>query len=83
MSTGGGAGDSLADAQATIARQSAEIEQLRARLGDDRFAHDLRDALTLASATGTAAAPVKCSPLSRHELARKTLRLGAVGGLFW
>ena len=26
---------------------------------------------------------MKCSPLSRQELARKTLRLGAVGGLFW
>ena len=58
MSAGGGAGDSLADAHATIARQAGEIEQLRARLGDDRFAQDLRDALTLASATGTAAAPV-------------------------
>jgi hypothetical protein len=41
------------DAEATIARQEAEIERLRRRVTDDRFAHDLRDALTTASATGT------------------------------
>jgi GAF domain-containing protein len=51
-------GMTSAEATATIARQQAEIEQLRRRLTENRFAEDLRDALTLASATGTIGAPV-------------------------
>jgi putative methionine-R-sulfoxide reductase with GAF domain len=51
-------GMASAEATATIARQQAEIEQLRRRLTENRFAEDLRDALTLASATGTIGAPV-------------------------
>ncbi len=47
-----------ADAAATIAAQRAEIERLQRRIAEDRFAQDLRDALTRASATGTIAAPV-------------------------
>lgn len=46
------------DATATIARQQAEIERLERRIKEDRFAADLRAALTKASATGTIAAPV-------------------------
>lgn len=51
----------LDGARATIARQADEIEQLRRRLADARFAEDLRDALTLAAAAGTIGSPV------RHE----------------
>lgn len=58
MNAGHAGGDPLADAQATVARQAAEIEELRGRLAGDRFARDLRDALTLAATTGTVAAPV-------------------------
>lgn len=46
------------DAAATIAAQQAEIERLQRRIAEDRFAQDLRDALTRASATGTIGAPV-------------------------
>ena len=46
------------DAMATITRQKAEIERLERRIKEDRFAADLRAALTKASATGTIAAPV-------------------------
>ncbi len=46
------------DAAATIAEQRAEIERLRRRISEDRFAQDLRDALTRASTTGAIAAPV-------------------------
>src|ERR1700694_1913073 len=49
------------DAAATIARQQAEIERLQRRAADERFAQDLRDALTLATTVGTVGAPV------RHE----------------
>jgi GAF domain-containing protein len=51
-------GGEPADAAATIARQQAEIERLEQRIKEDRFAADLRTALTKASATGTIAAPV-------------------------
>jgi putative methionine-R-sulfoxide reductase with GAF domain len=58
-----GAG-SLADAQATIARQEAEltrlqseVERLKRRAADEQFAEDLRDALTLASTAATLGAP--------------------------
>jgi GAF domain-containing protein len=54
----GAAPDALAEARATIARQQEEIERLRHRIREDRFAQDLRDALTLAAAAGTVAAPV-------------------------
>jgi GAF domain-containing protein len=51
-------GKAPADATATITRQQAEIKRLKQRIKEDRFAQDLRDALTRASATGTIAAPV-------------------------
>jgi GAF domain-containing protein len=57
------ANDPLAEAQRTIARQQEEIEGLRRRLGDERFAVDLRDALCAAAAAGTIAAPVTHSRL--------------------
>ena len=45
-------------AEATIARQAEEIERLRRRLADERFAEELREALALAAAAGTIASPV-------------------------
>lgn len=58
MDAGHAGEGSLADAQATIAHQQAEIDRLQQRLADDRFAQDLRDALTLAASAGTIGAPV-------------------------
>jgi transcriptional regulator with GAF, ATPase, and Fis domain len=55
--------DALARAHETIARQAEEIERLRGRIADERFAEDLREALTLAIAAGTIAAPVTHSRL--------------------
>jgi|GEM_PF-538503 len=51
-------GTASTDATATIASQRAEIERLEQQIKEDRFAADLRAALTTASATGTIAAPV-------------------------
>jgi GAF domain-containing protein len=51
-------GPASTDATATIASQRAEIERLEQQIEEDRFAADLRAALTTASATGTIAAPV-------------------------
>lgn len=51
------------DAASTIARQQAEIERLQLRITEDRFAQDLRDALTTASAAGAIGAPVSYSRL--------------------
>ena len=50
--------DALAAAQATIARQAAELERLRHVRPDEQFAATLRQALTLAAAAGMIAAPV-------------------------
>ena len=61
--SGIGGKDALARAQETIARQAEEIERLRRRLTDERFAEDLREALTLAAAAGTIAAPMTHSRL--------------------
>ena len=44
-------------AAAVIARQAAEIEQLRRQLDDNQFATDLQAALTLAATVNTIAAP--------------------------
>ncbi|MDQ3941882.1 MAG: GAF domain-containing protein [Actinomycetota bacterium] len=55
--------EALARAQETIARQAEEIERLRRRLADERFAEDLREALTLAASAGTIASPVTHSRL--------------------
>lgn len=50
--------DPLAEAQQVIAQQAIEIERLRHQLNDERFAKDLREALTLAATTGMIASPV-------------------------
>ena len=50
--------DLLTEAQATIARQANELQRLRDRLDDERFAEELRTALTLAASAGTIASPV-------------------------
>src|SRR5215207_8419633 len=50
--------DTFARAQETIARQAEEIERLKRRLTDERFAEDLREALVLATAAGTIASPM-------------------------
>jgi GAF domain-containing protein len=75
MDAGHAAGDTPANAQAAdaqaiiarqqaeIARQQAELERLQRRLADDRFAQDLRDALTLAATASTIGAPVSHSRL--------------------
>src|SRR5436190_12662437 len=55
--------DALAKAQETIAQQRAEIERLRARVASERYADELRDALTLAATAGTIASPVSHSRL--------------------
>jgi signal transduction protein with GAF and PtsI domain len=61
MKAGPTAGAAPADTAATIAGQQAEIERLQRRVAEERFAQDLRDALTLAATVGTIGAPV------RHE----------------
>jgi GAF domain-containing protein len=58
-----GGHDALSRARETIAQQAEEIEHLRRRIADERFAEDLREALTLAAAAGTIAAPVTHSRL--------------------
>ncbi len=50
-------------ARATIARQAEELERLRRQLGEERLAERLREALALATATGTIASPVTHSRL--------------------
>lgn len=52
-----GTGDELAQAQAALARQAAEIEQLRAQLADEQFGRELREVFALATTAGTIAAP--------------------------
>ena len=46
-----------------IRRAREEIARLECRLTDERFAEDLRDALTLAAAAGSIASPVEHSRL--------------------
>jgi GAF domain-containing protein len=56
-------GEALSRAQEVVKHQAAEIEALRARLGDEQFARELRQALCLAASAGTIAAPVTHSRL--------------------
>ncbi len=51
--------DELEEARATITQQAEEIERLRARAADARFAEDFRETLTLAAAAGTIGSPVE------------------------
>jgi GAF domain-containing protein len=55
--------DPLQEAQQTIARQSEEIARLTRRLADEKYAEELRGALTLAAAAGTVGSPVSHSRL--------------------
>lgn len=55
--------EDLTEARRTIQEQQQEIERLRRRHSDERFAEDLRDALTLAATTGAIAAPSQHSVL--------------------
>lgn len=55
--------DALAQAQSTIADLEAQIRRLRGQLDDEQLASDLRRAFTLASTSGTIAAPVSSSDL--------------------
>src|SRR5579885_513846 len=56
-------GEALRQARETIAQQREEIDGLRLRLADERFAAELREALTLAATAGTISAPVTHSRL--------------------
>jgi len=55
--------EALSRAKQAIERQAAEIEALRARLADEQFARELRQALVLAASAGAIAAPVTHSRL--------------------
>jgi GAF domain-containing protein len=57
------AGDALAEANRTIARQAEEIERLNRRVAGERFAEDLRAAMTLAASAGAIASQVTHSRL--------------------
>lgn len=59
----GGHRETLAQARETIESQAKEIKHLKRRLADERFAEDLREALTLAAVAGTIASPVSHSRL--------------------
>lgn len=59
----GAQADPLAQAQQTVAVQAAEIERLHRRLEDERFAEELRQALTVAASAGAIASPVSHSRL--------------------
>jgi GAF domain-containing protein len=57
------------DAPATILRQQEEIGRLKQRITEDRFAQDLRDAMTTATITGVIGAPVSYNGLLRMIVA--------------
>ncbi len=78
--TGDGA---LAEARATIARQAEELERLRRRLGDERLAEELREALVLAGTAGTIAAPISHARLLELIVETAAAVIGArAGALF-
>ena len=77
MEAGPTAGAAPADPAATIAGQQAEIERLQRRVAEERFAQDLRDALTLAATVGTIGAPVRHERLLEMILAAAADIIGA------
>jgi GAF domain-containing protein len=77
MTAGPTAGAAPADTAATIARQQAEIERLQRRVAEERFAQDLRDALTLAATVGKIGAPVRHERLLEMILAAAVDIIGA------
>lgn len=75
--------DELAAARAEIGRLEREVERLRRRLDDERFAEDLRDAVTLAAAAGTIGSPVKHARLIQMIVETAAVVIGArAGSLF-
>ncbi len=71
------------EARATIERQTEEIERLRRRLSDARFAEDLRETLTLAAAAGTIGSPVGHGRLVEMIVETAAAVIGArAGSLF-
>jgi len=80
MAAGGqSGGDTLSVARETIARQADEIARLRRDLADERFARELRDALTVAKTVGTVAAPVSHDRLLELIVGTATQVLSARG----
>lgn len=75
--------DELEGARSQIARLEREVERLRRRLEDERFAEDLRDAMTLAAAAGTIGSPVKHGRLIEMIVETAAAVIGArAGSLF-
>ncbi len=71
------------EADATVARLESEIERLRRRLDDERFAEDLREAITLAAAAGTIGSPVRHGRLLEMIVETAAVVIGArAGSLF-
>ena len=82
MSVGTG-DEELVEARATIARQAEELERLRRRLGAERLAEDLRDALSLAGTAAVIAAPVSHTRLLELIVETAAAVIGArAGALF-
>lgn len=77
MEAGTTAGAAPADTAATIAGQQVEIERLQRCVAEERFAHDLRDALTLAATVGAIGAPVRHERLLEMILAAAVDIIGA------
>jgi len=67
-------------AEATIARQEAEIARLRQQVEDDRMAEDLRQALILAGTAGAIAAPVSHARLLELIVETAASVIGARAG---
>ncbi|MBA3450586.1 MAG: GAF domain-containing protein [Chloroflexia bacterium] len=76
----GSSPDLLAEAQATITQQADELERLRRRLDDERFAEELRRVLVLAAAAGTIASPMTHARLLEHIVETAADVIGARAG---
>ena len=75
--------DELEAARADVERLEREVERLRRRLDDERFAEDLRDSVTLAAAAGTIGSPVKHARLIEMIVETAAAVIGArAGSLF-
>jgi GAF domain-containing protein len=72
--------DEPGDARAGASEQAEEIERLRGRLADARFADDLREALTLAAAAGTIGSPVEHGRLVEMIVETAAAVIGARAG---
>jgi len=75
--------DELEAARSEIERLEREVDRLRRSRDDERFAEDLRDAVTLAAATGTIGSPVKHARLIEMIVETAAAVIGArAGSLF-